>query len=575
MKPGKSKAKSPPVVERPDDITRIAAVAAMAAVLVAVVVLYARTAQFPFIQGDDWSMVSRHPVIKEGLTWHGLAWSLTHGLYGIWMPLTALTHMTDMNLFGDWAGGHHLVNLFWHLLAVVAFYAALRVLTGARGASLLAAALFAVHPLGVEDVAWVSSRKDLVCGVFFALALLAHAWYARRPGCLRYAVVFVAVLLALAGKTSAAPLPAILLLLDAWPLGRFRANGDAKGFARRALWLLAEKIPLVLLSVAVSVVTWRAQHEVGAITEKGVPPSAERVAGVGVNYVHYLTSFFWPFRLSPQHPFPPFVPWKVIAAWCLVAVLSVVVLAFRRRSPWLAVGWFWFLAALVPVVGFLPYGTVPYADRYMYIPGMGLALAVVWTITALPLRPIPRTSLCAALVLVLTGVSWVQVGIWRGTWSLYEQKMRVYPNDAATYSKAAEWLGQNGDPDRAIKCEREAVRLAPDTEEYCYNLGTALIARNPEEAVQWFEKAVRLNPDYGLAWGNLGVALMNLKRPQDALAPLGEAVRLQPGNAVPLVNLGAALLRTGKREEGRTALEKALALDPQNAAAKANLQLLR
>lgn len=574
MKPRKATVKPPPSVERAD-ITRSAAAAVMAAVLFAVAVLYARTAQFPFIQGDDWSLVSQHPVIKQGLTWHGLSWPLTHGLYGIWMPLTALTHMTDVSLFGAWAGGHHLVSVFWHLLAVLAFYAALRALTGARGASLVAAALFAVHPLAVEDVAWVSSRKDLVCGVFFALALLAHGWYARCPGLLRYAAVFFAALLALSGKTSAAPLPAILLLLDAWPLGRFHAEGGAKQAVQRALWLAAEKMPLVLLGMAVSVVTWRAQHALGAVTEKGVPPSAERVAAVGENYVHYLASFFWPFSLSAQHPFPPFVLWKIIGAWGLVAVLSVVVLAFRRKSPWLAVGWFWFLAALVPVVGLLPYGTVPYADRYMYIPGMGLALAVAWTLTELPSGRVPRVVLCAVVVLVLTGFSWGQVGVWRDTWSLYERKMKVYPNDAATFSRAAQWLSEQGDLERATQCDREAVRLAPDMDEYCYNLGTDLVAQHPEEAAQWFEKATRLNPKNGNAWGNLGVAFINLKRPQDALAPLAHAVTLQPTNPVPLVNLGSALLHAGKMKEARVALEQALVLDPQNAAAKANLQQIR
>ncbi len=574
MKSGKSKARIQPAHEL-RDITPGAAVAGMGAVLFAVVVLYARTARFPFIEGDDWSMVLQHPVVRDGLTWHGLWWAFSNSLYGIWMPLTALTHMADMSLFGDQAGGHHLANMFWHLLSVAAFYAALRGLTGARGASLAATALFAVHPLAVEDVAWVSSRKDLVGGAFFALALLAHGGYARRPGWLRYAAVFMAGLLALLGKTSAAPLPAVLLLLDAWPLGRFGVEGGVKERARRALWLLAEKLPLLAVGAAVSVVTWQAQHAVGAITEKGVPPSTERMASVGGNYVHYLTEYFWPFGLSPQHVFPAFVLWKVTAGWCLVAALSVGVIAFRRRCPWVAVGWFWFLAGLVPVVGLLPYGTVPYADRYMYIPGMGLAVLVAWSVTALPVRAVVRFSLCAVAVLVLSGLAWGQVGVWRDTWSMYERKLKVYPNNAATFARAAQWLSEQGDLERATKYDREAVRLAPEMDEYCYNLGTDLARSNPGEAAQWFEKATRLNPKNGNAWDNLGEALLRLKRPEDAVAPLGEAVRLLPNNPTPLVNLGAALLRLGRGDEARAALEKALVLDPQNAAAKKNLQALR
>ena len=562
-----------PSTDRPD-ISRIAAAAAMAAVLLLLVILYARTACYPFIEGDDAAMVTQHPVVKLGLSWHGLLWALTHGLYGIWMPLTALTHMTDVSLFGSWAGGHHLTSVLWHVLAVLAFYTALRVLTGVRGASLLAAALLAVHPLCVEDVAWVSSRKDLVCGVFFALALLAHGWYAQRPGLFRYAVVFAMALLALAGKTSAAPIPAVLLLLDAWPLGRFRTGDNAKCSPRRALWLVAEKIPLGLLAVAVMAVTWRAQHEVGAVAETGAPPFVLRVAAMGGCYVHYLAAFFGPFNLSPSYPYPPLVLWKASGSWVLVAALTLGALAARRKAPWLAVGWFWFLAALVPVSGLMPYGTAPYADRYMYLPGMGLCLAAAWTLATLPLGRVLRGALCIALVLILAGVSWGQVGVWRDTWSLFARKMQVCPNDAPTFSKAGEWLLKKGDLDGAIRCYRDAARLAPGNAGYCYNLGSALMDRNPEESVPWLEKATRLNPGDGPAWTNLGCALMNLKRPQDALAPLREGVRIQPNDANARVNLGVALLRTGNREEARAVFGQALALDPLNAAAKSNLKLL-
>jgi len=259
----------------------------------------------------------------------------------------------------------------------------------------------------------------------------------------------------------------------------------------------------------------------------------------------------------------------------LVVVLSLGALAFRRKTPWLAVGWFWFLVTLVPVIGLLPYGASPYADRYMYLPGMGLSLAVAWTLVSLPLDRTLRVSLCAALLLACAGLSGRQVGAWHDNWSLFARKMRVFPNDAPTFSKAGEWLLGQGDLDRAITCYRDAVRLAPDRADYYYNLGSALMDRNPEEAAQWLQKAVKLNPNDGPAWTNLGCALMSLKRLEEALPPLREGVRLQPNDANARVNLGVALLRSGNREEARAAFGEALALDPANAAAKANLGLLR
>ena len=554
---------------------RAATAALLGVLLAATAAVYARTAFFAFIEGDDAAMITGHPVISQGLSLRGVCWSLTHGLYGIWMPATALTHMADISLFGQWAGGHHLTSVFWHGLAVLAFYAALRFMTGARGPSLLAAALFALHPLRVEDVAWISSRKDLVCGTFAALTLLAHAWYARRPSMLRYLALFAAFLLALAGKTSAAPLPAILLLLDAWPLARLRGNAAAAPAARRALWLVAEKIPFALLAAVALAVTWHAQREVGAVIETGAPPPLLRVAAVGERYLHYLLSFLWPFGLSSNYPAAPFAPAKAAAAWALIAILSLAALVPRRRCPWLAVGWFWFLAALVPVVGLLPYGSVPYADRYMYLPGMGLSLAAAWTLAEVPLARTARILLCGGLSALLAGLSWVQVSAWRDTRSLIERKMGVFPDDAPTFSTAGNWFLARGDLEQAIRCYRETVRIAPDSPDYCYNLGAALLEKDAAEAAKWLEKATQRNPGDGAAWTNLGCALLNQNRPQDALAPLREGVRLQPRDANAHVNLGLALLRCGARGEARAVFLRALQLDPQNTAAQTNLQLLR
>ncbi len=563
--------------DRPD-ITRSAAAFALVAVMLALGALYARTVHYPFLQGDDGFIVTQQPEVMQGLSWHGARWVFTHLHFGLWMPVTSLSHMLDVSLYGDWAGGHHLSSLLWHVLTVLAFYGAARALVGRRDAAIVAAALFALHPLRVESVAWVAGRKDLTAGFFFALALWAHARYANRPGTARYLAVLLAGALAMMGKTSAVVLPGVLLLLDLFPLGRYAARGGGfPSLARRAALLFAEKLPLTVFALAVTALAWRGEKIIaGLSTADGHSPLAG-VLAAAVHYVHYLRLFFLPVGLSPTYidavsTDSVGVTAAKVAVFVLVCVAA---LALSRRMPWVTVGWVWFVGAMVPVIGFVKFGATPCADRFSYLPAMGLSVAVAWVLVDLPWGRAPRALLCVVLALALAVLSWGQVGIWKDTWSLFERKMQVYPNDAPTFSKAGEWLLQKGDVDGAIKCYRDALRIAPNSADDYYNLGSALMGRNGEEAAQWLEKATRLNPNDGPAWINLGCALMELKRPQDALRPLQEGVRLQPNDANARVNLGVALLRVEKREEARAVFEQALALDPLNAAAKANLQALR
>jgi tetratricopeptide (TPR) repeat protein len=563
--------------ERPD-IARAAVAAAMAALLLLLAALYARTAQYPFLQGDDASIVTRQPEVMRGLSWHGVAWAFTHLHFGLWMPVTSLSHMLDVSLFGDWAGGHHLSGVLWHMLAVLAFFGAARALTGRRDAAVVAATLFALHPLRVESVAWVAGRKDLTAGLFFALALWAHVRHARRPGVARYSAVFLAGALAMLGKTSAAVLPGVLLLLDIFPLGRYAAQGgEFRLLARRALVLFAEKLPLVVLALVVIALAWRGEKAIGALVSFDEHPPLAGLAAAAAHYLHYLRVFFLPFGLSPAYIDDALAGSAQVTGGgiAIFALVCATALALCRRAPWVTTGWVWFVGALVPVIGLVKFGASPCADRFSYIPSMGLSLAFAWVLTSVPLGRALRVLLYATLALVLASLSWGQVGVWRDTWSLFERKMQVYPDDAPTFSKAGEWLLEKGDAEGAAKCYREAVRIAPDSADNCYNLGSALMERNPEEAAQWLEKAARLNPGDGAAWTNLGCALMNLQRPREALAPLQEGVRLQPKDANARVNLAVALLRAGKREDARAALEQALALDPLNAAARANLESLR
>ena len=556
--------------------------AGIAALLLLVAGIYARTAGYPFIHYDDGRLVFDQPVVKQGLSWQGLSWVLTNGLYGIWMPMTALSHMADVTLFGLWAGGHHLTSVLWHALAVLAVYAALRTLTGARGTSLLAAALFAVHPLRVEDVAWISSRKDLVCGTFFALALLAYARYAHRPAPLRYAVLLATGLAAMAGKTSAVPLPAILLLLDAWPLGRFYSRDHGGYPLRRALWLVAEKIPLVLIALAALAVTWRTQHEVGSVVDAYNAPFAQRAAAVGGYYVHYLGAYFWPFGLSPHYPYVALDPWKAAGAWALLSALSLGVFAVCHKRPWLAVCWFWFLVVMVPVIGFISFGNAPYADRHMYLSGMGLSVGTAWLLCEVGERllnlkagKLTGAVLAVLLVLALAGLSWRQTGFWRDTSSVFARALALYPNDDFAHAKLGDCQYAEGDLKGATAHYREALRIRPDFADWNYNLGSMLVESDPRQAGPLLEKAASLAPERGDIRTNLGYALLQLNQPALALPHLEAGARLDPNNPNAHINLGVAYLDLGRNDEARAAFQRALTLDPANAAAQANLKLLK
>ena len=550
-----------------------------AVLLLLVVFLYARTAAYPFLNYDDGHIIFNHPVVKQGLHGDGVLWFLAHPLYGIWMPVTALTHMADTSLFGPWAGGHHLASAFWHAMTVLAFYAALRTLTGARGMSLFAAALFAVHPLAVEDVAWLSSRKDLISGLLFAVALIAHARHARRPGLLRYAALLAAVLLAFAGKTTAMPLPAVLLLLDAWPLGRFRTESPA-AFLRSAQTPILEKIPMGLLALAVFAVTLHAQREAGSLPG-GMPPLSARVASVGANGMHYLASWLWPLHLSPHYPRTALSPLSAAAGWGMIALLTAAALLLRRKCPPLTVGWCWFLLALVPVSGLIPYGNAPYADRHMYLPGMGLSLAAAGALTAAASRWKHHTAVrrllpafAALPVILLAALAWRQTAFWRNDEAVFTRVMQLHPEDDLAHAKLGDICYARGDLDGAKRHYEEALRLQPGVAEWHYNLGSMLTDTDPAAAAALCEAATRLNPQDGPAWTNLGYALLQLHRTAEAVPPLREGARLQPDNANAHLNLGVALLRLGDRKQARAAFQRALELDPQNAAAKANLAIL-
>ena len=491
--------------------------------------VFGQAATFDFVF-DDGFFLSSNPHVRNGLTLAGLRWSLTAEVAGNWHPLTLWSHMLDVQLFGQKAGRHHLVNVALHCLNTLLLFGFLRRTTGATWRSAAVAALFAVHPLHVESVAWVAERKDLLSTLFLLLALGAYAGYAARPGPGRYLLVTLWFSLGLCSKPMLVTLPFVLLLLDFWPLGRLPktaglrqpAGGSGRPGGRRVIW---EKAPLLALSAAVSVVTYRAQRDFGAMTiaDREPFPLDVRALNALAAYGEYLLKTLWPAGLGVMYPHPggALPPWKPLLSLLTIVLVTALAARFRRERPSLAVGWLWFLGTLVPVIGLVQVGEQALADRYTYVPLVGLFMIVAWNVpspVAAGGRRAAGLAAAAGLTLaVLMVASSLQLRHWRNNLSLYSRAVAVSPGSWMMRANLGAELQSRGRLEEAIVHFRALVGLRPDIPDARHNLAFALLlAGRREEAVAGFRETLRLNPSHPRANYNLGVTLMKLGRPDEA-----------------------------------------------------------
>ena len=348
---------------------RLAAFAISLALAALTFAAYSSVRGHEFQQFDDADYVTQNPAVRAGLTWTSIKWAFTTPWAGNWHPLTWLSHMTDVRLFGMDPGGHHLMNLLIHVLTTLLLLRLFWRATGLMWPSALVAALFAVHPLHVESVAWIAERKDVLSALFWVLTCSAYVTYVRRPSTARYAFVALPLVLALMSKPMAVTLPFVLLLLDVWPLKR--TTGIVS--------LLKEKLPLIALAVASAIVTFMVQRKAGAVQSIDAFPIGMRLANVPIAYAKYVLLTIFPWHLAPLYPYPTsIVWWMVLASTAFLAAISFGVYRVRQTMPFLAVGWCWFLGTLVPVIGIIQVGSQPYADRYTYIPAIGLFIMAAW-----------------------------------------------------------------------------------------------------------------------------------------------------------------------------------------------------
>jgi len=554
-------------------------------------VLLAIAAAFPFLSGgslrsfidlDDDSYVFANPEVTRGLSAAGLRWAFTALYSSNWHPLTWLSHMADCSLFGLDARGHHLTSILIHALTTALLFVALRRLTGSRARSACVAALFGVHPLHVESVAWISERKDVLAGLGLALILLAYERHARKGGKVRYLAVIALFALGLMAKPMLVTVPLLLLLLDLWPLGRAlpRAAGATPSGSPWAR-LLVEKAPLFGLSIASSAITVVAQSSHGSeIATMEALPLGVRAANALVAVAGYVGKTIWPAGLAVYYPHPSGYPpwWRIALATLLVIALTLLALRWRRR-PSLAVGWLWFLAMLVPVLGFVQVGQQASADRYTYLPLIGLFIAVSWGVPAawssLQLPPRALVGAAALVLVALTAASRVQTGYWKNTEILFVRTLALTRDNWVIHNNLGTYLFNAGRRDEAVDQYRETLRINPRYALAHYNLGSALSALGQNAAAaEHFRTALRLRPDYAEARNNLGNTFVALGRPEEAAANFREALKIQPDFAEAHYNLGNSLAAAGQWQDAAASFREALRVKPDFAEARHNLDAL-
>ena len=519
---------------------------------VAIFVTYIPLFSNSFVDYDDPDYITRNPYIRSGLNSDSWTWAWTTFRSGNWHPLTWISHALDVSLFGLSPAGHHFTSLVIHILNSALLFLLLSAIARDWSRCMTAAALFALHPLAVESVSWAAERKNVLCTLFFFLTIAAYGYYVRRPSIRRFLGVVIAFALSLCAKPMGITLPFVLLLLDYWPLCRIDKlpHNAAFPFPQRALtWLFVEKLPLVFLSVASAIITLMAQSSAGAIASISVLPLAVRIANAICSYAIYVFRAFWPVGLVPFYPQASSSVFRTGASFLFLVIVSVATWRLRRRFPYLLVGWLFYLGTLVPVIGIVQVGMQAMADRYTYIPMIGIFVAVVWLAADLAARYRLRTTvqaLVAAVILVMLASStWLQVCLWHDDVTLWTYNLQVTPNNV----------------------------VAED------NLGIALLNEGrAQEALPHFYRAISILPSDPIAATNVATDLLAHGRIQEAISEYQLA--LPKAKFIPMLlpnihsNLGSAFLKAGNVEEAREHYKLALSLNPGDAVALAGLRTL-
>ncbi len=531
------------------------------ALTLASVAVYCQVGSYEFVNYDDPPYVSENSNIQHGITLKAVEWAFTSGYAANWHPLTWLSHMLDWQLFGSNAGGHHLTNLIFHIANALLLFLVLKRMTSATWPSAFVAALFALHPMHVESVAWVSERKDVLSAFFWILTMWAWLQYVKHPGIARYILVLLMFSLGLLSKPMLVTLPFVLLLLDYWPLERF---GKLRFYR-----LILEKIPFVFLTAISSIVTFLVQRSGGAVSQFTNLGLTTRISNAFISYVKYIEKMFWPAGLAYFYPYPGrniSILYAVVSAFFLLAV-TFFILRFSSKHRYLLTGWFWYLGTLVPVIGLIQVGDQAMADRYSYVTLTGLFIIIAWGVPEMLANWHYRKFILAVssliILLVLAVCSNVQTRYWKDSLSLYTHALKVSKHNYKAHFNMAVTLRDMDKFDEAAVEFQKCLQIRPDAPLALNGLGIIFGRQGRfDQAGEYFTKALSIAPNLAEARTNLGYVLTNQGKLDDAMTNLNESLRLNPKSALTHYYLGQLLERKGKIDQAVSHSEEALRLKP-------------
>ena len=535
-----------------------------------VLAVYWQVGSHEFVNFDDKDYITENQQVQAGLTLKSIAWAFTSTHAGNWHPLTWLSHMLDCQIYGLNPKGHHFTSVFFHILNSILLFLIFKKMTGVFWKSAFVAALFALHPLQVESVAWAAERKDVLSTFFWMLTMGAYILYVKNPGIKKYLLTVLLFALGLMAKPMLITLPFVLLLLDYWPLGRFNKRSLAYALVR-------EKIPLFALAAASSIVTFFAQQSGGAVRSLDTLPLFVRISNALVSYISYIVKMILPHNLAVLYPHPKGFPmWQVAGACLLLVFISLMAVKIFKRRPYFAVGWLWYLGTLVPVIGLVQVGHQAMADRYTYIPLIGIFIIIAWGVSDIAARWRYKkegfVAASAILLLILMAVTWFQLGYWANSITLFSHAIIVTENNSTAHNNLGVALKGQGKLSEAIEHYNEALRIRPKYADTHNNLGNVLADQGKlSEAIKHYTEALRIKPNHANAHNNLGNALFDQGRISEAISYYYKALRIKPNNADAHYNLGNVLFKEKKVDEAIGHYTEALRIKPNNALAHNNL----
>lgn len=556
-------------------------------------VVFWQVRTFDFVYFDDDLYITDNPHLQAGFNQESVIWAFTNNHVGLWLPLTWLSFMLDYELYGLNPGGYHFTNVLIHLANTLLLLFILRRITGSLWRSAFVAGLFALHPLHVESVAWITERKDVLSTLFWMLTMWFYVQYAARSRLYQYFLALFAFALGLMAKPMLVTLPFVLLLMDYWPLGRFQPgprkinNGSESQqplgpikLPPQGYRLVLEKLPFFLLAAATSLITFLSQHSWGAAASVEVLPARMRIANGMVAYIRYMGKMIWPQDLAVFYPHPgnTLPIWQVVGAGLLLSLISALAFRARHRYPYLLVGWLWYLGTLVPVIGLVQVGKQSMADRFTYIPLIGLFIIIAWTVPCLLAKyRYQRIVLFTSATLVLMAlmiVTRLQVRNWRNSITLFEHTLAVTTDNPVIHNNLGKALIRRGEIDKARFHYARALKLQPNSARAHTNLGNILEQQGKlEEAMHHYYSAVRLDPKLAEAHFNLGNALIRQGKNEEASSHFAMAVQLNGHFAEAHNSLGVSLARQGRLHEAIAHFSKALQIKPDYLQAQKNLEI--